>query len=973
MSHALPDPALLVRADRRLRKLARELVSDASGAEDVAQEAWLAALEAGPVHSVSAWLATVARRLSGKERRGSTRRARRERDAARAEALPSTVEILAREETRRRLVETLLALDEPLRTTLVLRFLEDLPPRVVAARMGVPVETVRSRTRRGLEELRLRLDRAFDDRASWCAALTPFLRAPLSPLALPLAAMTLHKTLVPGLVLLLLLVGGALWRGWPRRPARAEPSEVRAEFALSAPDEPAAPASTVLAPLAAAESRALSAQSQPAPAPDLFGSLRVVVSWSDGTPAEGVAVYARPSEGVANPELAQREGRTDPSGSARLAELAPGAIEVVLDRGMRATSAIVAGHEQPLTFQLPRGIDVDGRVEDSEGVPIAGAEVWLARHGVLVDGTLVARTDGAGRFRLRSLSPSYPNLLAASADGFRPSESELLPQTDEEGTVISQRFVLRRGAGAVRGTVRDSATGAPLAQAFVAVGARGCMESRGEGDILVIGPWARLARTDEAGNFRVSGLAPGACALAVRAPGHALWRDELEVQEGRTEEVEASLLPEPGLAGHVLDREGRPVPGLKIVVGRGLEWLRGSDRSDAEGAFHVGALEPDVVLDARVYDGSDCVAFTSFTVRPGETHVWEARLGEMQVLRGRLLDEAEQPLAGWEIELVNRDGHRTGGVTAADGSFRFENLFPREYPLRARAPGPGVLGLYPSLERAGVRPGPDELVLRVPARRQPSVTLRGVFLDEDGGVIPGASVMPWADQGGNSMQVECEEATGRFEVGPLPPGRWRLVLEAPGRAQVFVGPRELGPGETWDCGEVRLAPPGRVVVRLHPEGELGEDPRLRLRQAGWWRPEDLGTVGLERSASLPPGLYQLNVLGPYEELTLPFEVQSGGETVLDVPIRRGTHALVQVLDAGEEARFVELRVSSPGAPAVLERTCGRGGSSVGFATSLYLAPGTYTVEARAGARQASGTLVVELGQPEGIALELHLR
>ncbi|MCI0346416.1 MAG: RNA polymerase sigma factor, partial [Chloroflexi bacterium] len=60
--------------------------------------------------------------------------------------MPAVVEILEREEARRRVVEALLALDEPLRTTLILRFLEELPPRAVAARMDIPVETVRSRT-----------------------------------------------------------------------------------------------------------------------------------------------------------------------------------------------------------------------------------------------------------------------------------------------------------------------------------------------------------------------------------------------------------------------------------------------------------------------------------------------------------------------------------------------------------------------------------------------------------------------------------------------------------------------------------------------------------------------------------------------------------------------------------------------------------------------------------------------------------
>ena len=65
----------------------------------------------------------------------------------------------------------LLSLEEPYRSTVALRFFEDLPPRKVAARMGVPVNTVRSRLRRALASMRLELDREFSDRRTWALPL----------------------------------------------------------------------------------------------------------------------------------------------------------------------------------------------------------------------------------------------------------------------------------------------------------------------------------------------------------------------------------------------------------------------------------------------------------------------------------------------------------------------------------------------------------------------------------------------------------------------------------------------------------------------------------------------------------------------------------------------------------------------------------------------------------------------------------
>jgi len=59
----------------------------------------------------------------------------------------------------------------------VKRFLEELPPREVARRMGVKVETVRTRTKRALARLREGLDGEYGERKPWSLAL--------SPLALP--------------------------------------------------------------------------------------------------------------------------------------------------------------------------------------------------------------------------------------------------------------------------------------------------------------------------------------------------------------------------------------------------------------------------------------------------------------------------------------------------------------------------------------------------------------------------------------------------------------------------------------------------------------------------------------------------------------------------------------------------------------------------------------------------------------------
>ena len=70
------------------------------------------------------WLATVTRQAVRKIRRGENRRDEREVAVARPERVPAAAEIAEREETRRKLLDAVLALDETYRSAIVLRYLE---------------------------------------------------------------------------------------------------------------------------------------------------------------------------------------------------------------------------------------------------------------------------------------------------------------------------------------------------------------------------------------------------------------------------------------------------------------------------------------------------------------------------------------------------------------------------------------------------------------------------------------------------------------------------------------------------------------------------------------------------------------------------------------------------------------------------------------------------------------------------------
>src|SRR5262249_51313316 len=113
-----PDPAptiesLLTHADW-LTALARSLVADRASADDLVQEAGVAALRHPPREgrSLRAWFTTVARRLA--RTREPLRQHARELAHRRVEH-PATDDVVARIEQERRLAELVLELSEPYR------------------------------------------------------------------------------------------------------------------------------------------------------------------------------------------------------------------------------------------------------------------------------------------------------------------------------------------------------------------------------------------------------------------------------------------------------------------------------------------------------------------------------------------------------------------------------------------------------------------------------------------------------------------------------------------------------------------------------------------------------------------------------------------------------------------------------------------------------------------------------------------
>ncbi len=227
-SHALFEE--LIRHEGFVRSTLQGLLADEAQVQDALQETWVRVLqrpasELARLREPRTWLARVARNLALSTNRSERRRAVREEasDAPRESGTPA--ESLARIETRQRVVDAVVTLEEPYRSVVLLRYEEDLGTAEIALHLGRSEATVRSQLSRAHGLLRERLDCEFGDRRDWAVLALPLARPPIG--MLPLAA---------GLAAL----GAGGWLVWS--VLRADAAEVTPAIPAVAALDPAPPA-----------------------------------------------------------------------------------------------------------------------------------------------------------------------------------------------------------------------------------------------------------------------------------------------------------------------------------------------------------------------------------------------------------------------------------------------------------------------------------------------------------------------------------------------------------------------------------------------------------------------------------------------------------------------------------------------------------------------------------------------------------
>lgn len=909
-----PEPSVEAALQQQagfLRGLARSLVAADQDADDVLQDAWLTTLERKPrnVQNPTSWTSGLVRNLAHKLRRGERRRRARERIASGAgrSATPGPDAQLDHAETLQQVTTAVVALGEPYRSTVLARFFEGLTPSQISARDGVPLATVKSRLARGLAQLRSKLDDAHDgDRGAWCASLVAL--AGIEPTALAAvggaAATTLGTASGTGVAVgigtamklkycipaaLLVLAGLALS---PLNPLRGRAPDDTLPYEPVAAQAPTPRAATETVSVADPVGAAVTAARSAVPS---TGSLHGRVLWSNGTePAAHVGVYIMPWASP-HPHIDRIDVETDAEGRFVVDRLPPGKVGIYGDRSGSKWVEVFAGAVAEATLRFRPGLTVEGRVTDTRGHPVPHAEVWISDSGNGSQGRLSMHADAAGEFRLRDMTDQ--STVAARHAHYGPSFAHWI--AGATGSTVKTTLVLAERGGAVDCIVVDQ-DGDPVRGAAIRITSHGevIVPSADPDELRRTRQMAYRLRTDTEGRATAACVTPGRVDIVVAAHRGAPAKRTIELAAGSRSTCRFELQQGVTVRGVARDVEGKTLAGITVRV-RGfaaIDTRRTVPNTDGSfelrgisaGTFSIGAGSRSVGSTHADLSGAD-----------GDVITWNPVIDPGRVVTGRLIDERGEPLAGWKINARPDDEDSSTSFwgqtrTEADGAFRIV-CCPAE-ALKLQCIDKSIACKFVDAVWHEVFADGEVREYRVLDSCRATSYIEGRTVDAQG-IATAARLCLERDDRRLPYAFWSEAGTGRFRVGPLGSGTYRLAMTLHGQTSAL--PRfELGSHATRALGDIQAGASGQLAIKvIVPEGADPESLSVHVTSQFPNDREPYRRVPLAEldTLTLAAGTYVVSAHGPnaYGENTK-VEVAVGSTQTLTLHPRVGARLALDV-------------------------------------------------------------------------------
>jgi|GEM_PF-4829041 len=731
---------------------------------------------------------------------------------------------------------------------------------------------------------------------------------------------------------------------------------------------------------------------------------------------QGSAVHGLPTRIplLTDPGLELRvlgpEGRPVPG--ARVHRLHPLAGPPALtgdDGRARSTQPVVAGktgHEQPVAYRvLPPNeradlapspwVDVEAapgepfraevvlaparphrlRVLDAAGQPAANVLVRLVNSGSpdphhrLASEVPLALGDADGLVEVPRPLSGEALTLRLVGPGLDWATVELAPPADPEGTGATPASVRLRPPGELRLRVLDHRGGDPVPGARVLILPSFAARTGPDGELTVRWPsptrhpYGRETILVSAAGFMDATLSPA------HFP---------EATDGTERTVH--LTPLARLAGRVVDSEGRPVAGARLIMSirdspfsPGLFASRthssGDRTTGPDGGFEIIGPPPHLTLSLRVEAAGHAPAEVAVqAVEAGESRSGiEIVLPPGRRARASVLGPNGAPVPGATLDVAPHGPGQGDLVRSApihcdaDGTCTVTGLSAGRFDLRATAPG------HAATRRRGVEVtgdgGTGAPVDFGTLYLEPEAVIAG-RVSAGGSPLPGVRV--WAtrgrgDDGDDPLPETRSGDDGRFSLGGLVAGaRVHVHAHLEGHPPV-VAPSVEAPKDDLELG----VPPGAEVrgqvvdstgapvegawVAARPVFEPGSPYSPEVRQAA-----TTGSDGTFHLEALPPG--DLTLTGHQGTLHSDTAVRlEPGERLGGVRI---------VLEAGEEVRVVGRVTDGDGLPlagAHVHLSARQPNGSQGGVSTNTRSDGTFSFDSSTeGAPTAGGPMTYEL-------------
>lgn len=524
------------------------------------------------------------------------------------------------------------------------------------------------------------------------------------------------------------------------------------------------------------------------------------VTDSEGVPVVDAAVAVEDEGAAGNPMRMMFGGggaRTDGDGTFLLDGLESGRQTIIAVKDSQRASRVleVKSGTNRLDLRFSTGASVSGRVVDPDGLPAADVHLTLqGTEDFTLRFTTTSRADGT--FLFDDVAPGSYRLVGEAsgrATSHRPD-----PVTVAAQPVSGVELRMQRG---------QVLTGQLLGADFDDVSSAQVIAMSNVGFIA--------GKVDFEGGYRVEGMGPGHWTVRGSLADGRQATETVEIEEGLPETVlDLDFDAGERLVGEAVSESG-PAQGVRVsAVGLDVN-ASGFEQTDTAGRFEFQGLEPGRYR-IIAYETREGLTAEQEADVPGP----EVRLElESISLEGRVRDAWDgSNVSGAQIRAEIESDKATEGssfflrgrniTTDDDGLFRLGGLTLGTWKLEVTKTGYAtqnrtveILGDGTSVDITLERS--DGMWLTV--RRSDGAAVSKVqmlALDAGGGRVAGGEFVP--------------DEAGRVYVSTVPPGSFRLIVQAPG-----TGPTELDVRVPDDRPDVLLEAGGRVLIEVP---ELASDP-----------------------------------------------------------------------------------------------------------------------------------------------------